>query len=110
MRRPWLAVLIAALPAAALAAALSPSTLLANASSYDGKSVTVSGTVSHFQTSNTMMGAVAGFQLCDTKCVVVIDQKNQSRSNGSTATVTGTFHVTFKGPKKTFQNAVVIGR
>jgi hypothetical protein len=24
--------------------------------------------------------------------------------------VTGTFHTTFKGPRKTFNNAVVIGR
>ena len=111
MRRVWLAVLLAALPAIALAAgALSPSTLAANPSSYDGKTVTVSGTVSHFQTSSTMMGTVAGFQLCDTKCIVVIDQKNTARTDGSSATVTGTFHVTFKGPHKTFSNAVVIGR
>ncbi len=56
------------------------------------------------------MGAVAGFQLCDSKCVVVIDKTNQSRSDGAAATVTGTFHVTFKGPRKTFSNAVVVGR
>ena len=110
MRQLWLATLIAALPATALAAGLSPSTIVASPSSYDGKSVTVSGTVKNFQTSNTMMGTVAGFQLCDTKCVVVIDQKNTPHTNGSSATVTGTFHVTFKGPKKTFSNAVVIGR
>lgn len=55
------------------------------------------------------MGTVAGFQLCDSKCVVVIDKTNQSRTNGSSATVTGTFHVSFSGPKKTFKNAVVVG-
>lgn len=43
------------------------------------------------------------------KCVVVIDKTNHARSNGATATVTGTFHGTFKGPRKTFSNAVVVG-
>ncbi|HKU81182.1 MAG TPA: hypothetical protein VJP76_03350 [Candidatus Tumulicola sp.] len=103
------AVLAAALPAAALAAALAPSAIVASPSTYDGQSVTVTGTVSNFQTSHTPMGTVAGFQLCDAKCVVVIDKTNQSRTDGSSATVTGTFHATFKGPRKTFTNAVVVG-
>jgi hypothetical protein len=92
-----------------LAAAVAPSAILANPSSYDGKTVTVTGTVAHFQTSSTPMGTVAGFQLCDSKCVVVIDKTNASHSNGASATVTGTFHVTFKGPRKTFTNAIVVG-
>jgi hypothetical protein len=100
----------AAVLAALVAGAISPSAIVANPSSYDGKTVTITGTISHFQTSSTPMGAVAGFQLCDSKCVVVIDKSNQSRSNGATATVTGTFHVTFKGPRKTFNNAIVISR
>lgn len=108
MRRLVLMALLAAAPALALAAALAPSALVANASSYDGKTVTVTGKVTSFQTSSSPMGPVAGFQLCDSKCVVVIDKTNQSRSNGATATVTGTFHVTFKGPRKTFSNAIVI--
>ena len=93
-----------------LAAAVAPSAILANPSSYDGKTVTVSGTVQHFQTSRTPMGTVAGFQLCDSKCVVVIDKTNQSHSDGAAATVTGTFHVTFKGPRKSFNNAIVVGK
>jgi len=95
----------------ALAAdALAPSAIVASPSTYDGKSVTVTGKVSDFQTSQTMMGTVAGYQLCDEKCVVVIDQTNQTQTNGSTATVTGTFHATFKAPRKTFTNAVVISK
>jgi len=93
-----------------LAGAIAPSAILANPSSYDGKTVTVTGTVAHFQTSSTPMGTVAGFQLCDSKCVVVIDKTNQAHGNGGSATVTGTFHVTFKGPRKTFNNAIVVGR
>ena len=109
MRRVCLTAIFGVLPAIALAAALGPSTIVASPSTYDGKTVTVTGKVSNFQTSKTMMGTVAGFQLCDSKCVVVIDKTNQSRTNGSSATVTGTFHVSFSGPKKTFKNAVVVG-
>ena len=108
MRRCIFALLFSAVPALALAATLAPSALVADPASYDGKAVTVAGTVSNFQTSNTMAGKVAGFQLCDSKCIVVIDKTNQAHSNGSTATVTGTFHVSFSGPRKTFKNAVVI--
>lgn len=110
MRHVALTLLLAAAPlVAAAAGALAPSAIVANPSSYDGKSVTVTGTVKSFQTSSTPMGTVAGFQLCDSKCVVVIDKTNQSRSNGASATVTGTFHASFKGPRKTFTNAIVIG-
>jgi hypothetical protein len=110
MRRIGLALAFAIAPIAVAAATLSPSTIVASPSSYDGKTVTITGKVGNFQTSSTMMGTVAGFQLCDSKCVVVIDQTNHAHSNGSTATITGTFHTTFKGPRKTFNNAVVIGR
>jgi hypothetical protein len=109
MRRLAITALLVLAPIAVAAAALAPSTIVASPSAYDGKSVTVTGKVSNFQTSSTPMGAVAGFQLCDSKCVVVIDKTNHSQSNGATATVTGTFHATFKGPRKTFTNAVVIG-
>lgn len=111
MRRILIAALLAAVPATTVAAAaIAPSTILANPSSYDGKSVTVTGKVAHFQTSSTPMGTVAGFQLCDSKCVVVIDKTNQAHSDGAGATVTGTFHVSFKGPRKTFTNAIVVGK
>jgi hypothetical protein len=111
MHRLALAALISVFPAVAVAAgALAPSAIVASPSTYDGKSVTVTGTVSHFQVANTAMGKVAGFELCDSKCVTVIDKTDTSRSNGATATVSGTFHTTFKGPRKTFTNAVVVGR
>lgn len=110
MRRFALAALVAAAPVlAAAAGTLAPSAIVANPSMYDGKNVTVTGKISNFQMSSTPMGQVAGFQLCDSKCVVVIDKTHQSRSDGASATVTGTFHVTFKGPRKTFNNAIVVG-
>ena len=92
----------------ALAAALAPSALLAGTSTYDGKTVTVTGTVSKYQTQKTAMGTVAGFQLCDSACVTVIDQTAATHANGSMATVSGTFETTFKGPMRTFHNVIVI--
>jgi len=102
MRQVLLATLIAV--------AITPSAIVSSPTTYDGKSVTVTGKVSNYQTSSTPMGPVAGFQLCDSKCVVVIDKTDQSRSDGATVTVSGRFHVTFKGPRKTFNNAIVISR
>lgn len=101
-------VLAGATTVAAAAAALAPSAIVASPSSYDGKTVTVTGKVSNFQVSSTLRGKVSGFQLCDSKCVVVIDEKNATHANGDKATVTGTFHTSFSGPRKTFSNAVVI--
>ena len=109
MRAFSFAAILAALPIAAAAAALAPSTIVANPSAYDGKSVTVTGKVTNYQVSSTPLGGkAAGFQLCDSKCVVVIDKTATSRSDGATATVTGTFHTSFKGPRRTFHNVVLI--
>ncbi len=102
------ALFVAGCAVAAIAADLTPSDILANPSNYEGKAVTVSGKVSNFQRTRTMMGTVAGFQLCDTKCIVVIDEKNAARTNGQQTTVSGTFYKTFKGRKRSFNNAVVV--
>ncbi|HEV3153966.1 MAG TPA: hypothetical protein VGZ02_09200 [Candidatus Baltobacteraceae bacterium] len=90
------------------AAVLTPSAILENPASYEGKDVTVSGTVSHLQVSKTLFKKVTGFQLCDTACIVVIDQTNASHKDGEQATVSGTFQTEFKGPKRTFKNVVLI--
>lgn len=101
-------ILAAAASAALLAAVLTPSQILSNPSSYEGQSVTVSGTISNIQVNKTMFRTVTGFQLCDAKCVVVIDEKNASHKNGEQATVSGTFQQSFKGPKRSFTNVVLI--
>jgi hypothetical protein len=98
--------LAAALPA--FAATLSPSAIIANPSSFDGTTVTVAGTVAQFQRTHTLMGTVSAYQLCDTKCIVVIDQKNGTQQDGAKATVSGTFHVQYKGPRRTFKNVVML--
>jgi hypothetical protein len=38
----------------------------------------------------------------------VIDETNASRKNGETATVSGTFQQSFKGPKRSFNNVVLV--
>jgi cytochrome c-type biogenesis protein CcmE len=103
-----LGAFVAAATAAAFAAALVPSTIVADPTTYNGKTVTVTGMVSNFQTSTTAAGNVVSFQLCDSKCVVVIDKTNHPESDGSQVTVTGTFHATLKGTPEAFTNAVVI--
>ena len=103
-----LAAFAAAMPLAAAAAPASPSAILENPAQYEGKQVEVSGTVSHLQVNKSMFKTVTGFQLCDSKCVVVIDQTNAARHDGETATVSGVFQSEFKGPKRTFKNVVLI--
>lgn len=97
----------AAVPA--FAAGQSPSSIVADPASFEGKTVTVSGKVAHFQNTKTPMGTVAAFQLCDSKCVVVIDETNASKyADGDTGTATGTFHQKFKGRMRSFDNVVLI--
>lgn len=110
MFRFFLAALLAALPVTATAyPTVAPSALVASSSTYDGQTVTVTGTVQNFMSKTTAMGHFSGYQLCDTKCINVIDKTNQQHSNGTTATVTGMFHASFKAPHKTWSNALLIG-
>jgi hypothetical protein len=98
--------LTVALPA--VAADLTPSAVVADPATYEGKSISVAGTVAKYQTSKTLMGTVAAFQLCDAKCVVVIDETGTAHKDGDTLTVSGTFQTTFKGPRRSFKNVVLI--
>jgi hypothetical protein len=110
MNRVFLAALFAALPIASVAATtLTPSTIVGTPATYDGQTVSVAGTVQKFKSRNTQMGQVGVFELCDAKCVHVIDKTNQSHTDGSSATISGTFHETFKTPKKTWNNVIIIG-
>ena len=110
-RLPTLAVAMlcasAALPAGA-ASELAPSKIVADPASFEGKSVSVTGTVAKYQTTKTMMGTIAAFQVCDAKCVVVIDETDTAHKDGDTITVAGTFQSSFKGRQRSFNNVVVI--
>lgn len=95
-------------PPAGAADEIAPSVIVASPADYEGKPVSVSGTVAKYQTNKTLMGSVAAYQLCDTKCIVVIDETNTSHKDGDKVTASGTFQSTFKGPKRSFTNVVVI--
>lgn len=109
MGRLLLSVALAALPIVAAAATVPPSVIVANPSLYDGKGATVTGTVSNFKTRDTAIGNFTRFQLCDTQCITVMDKTMQPHSNGTTVTVSGTFHASFQGPKKTLTDVLTIG-
>jgi hypothetical protein len=95
---------------AAFAASIAPSTLVADPAQYDGKSVSVTGTVKAYQHNSTPMGPVAGYQLCDPKCIVVIDKTNATHADGDKVTAAGVFHASFKAPQRTFTNAVIVSK
>jgi hypothetical protein len=109
MHRLFLAAMLAALPIAAVAATLAPSAIVANPSTYDGQNVTVAGTVSKFKTKQSAVGEFTRFELCDTKCILVVDKTAQAHTDGSSVTVSGTFHASYKGPKATMTNVVTVG-
>lgn len=109
MRRIFLAVVLAALPIAAVAATVAPSTVVASTSTYDGQSITLTGTVSNFETKKTAIGEYTKFDLCDTKCITVLDKTSQPHTNNASATVTGTFHASYKGPHKMWSDVLTIG-
>ena len=103
-------VAFVAIGAPAVASTMTPSQVAANASSLDGKTVAVSGKVAKFQRSSTLIGTFSAYQLCDSKCVIVIDQKNGTKVNGQIATATGTFHVQYNAPRRSFKNVVMISK
>lgn len=109
MRRFLLSIVFAGLPIALAAATLTPSLIVANPSMYNGKGVTVSGTVSNFRTKDTAIGNFTRFSLCDTQCIIVIDKTMQSHGDNTAVTVSGTFHVSYQGPKKAMTNVLTIG-
>lgn len=109
MRPIFLAVVLAALPIAAFAATVAPSTVVASTSTYDGQSITLTGTVSNFETKETAIGEYTRFNLCDTKRILVLDKASQPPTDNTSVTVTGTFHASYKGPHKMWSDVLTIG-
>jgi hypothetical protein len=111
MHRFFLAAFFAAFPIAAVATTtLTPSTVVGTPATYDGQTIMVAGTVQNIKTRNTeATGQITVFELCDTKCIHVVDKTSQTRSDNSSATVSGTFHASFKTPTKTRKNVLIIG-
>ena len=109
MQRYLLALALAALPIAAIAATIAPSAIVASPSTFDGQTVTVTGTVSDYKTHQSAAGEVARYNLCDSKCVIVIDRTAQAHADNSAATITGKFHASLQRPKSTLTNVITVG-
>lgn len=91
-----LVLLLAAGSASALAqTALSPAAVLAHGAQYDGKSITVAGTVAHVVHKTSHRGnAYTTFDLCSgTSCIHVFEYGNMTVTAGAASTQTGTYSV-----------------
>lgn len=90
------------------ATTLAPGDVLANGATYDGKTVAVAGTVSDFRSHVSHKGnAYATFELCaSSSCVHVFEWGTESRSEGRSLTVHGTFSVEKHVGRYTFYNEI----
>jgi hypothetical protein len=77
------------------------SAVIANPGAYDGKGVTVTGTVSRLRAASTQRSPYAVFSLCDADatCVRVFMNSHPNIADGKTATASGMFRTagTFLG-------------
>ncbi len=95
---------LASAPLLVHAADLTPSNLLANTQSYDGKSVSVQGTVQNFSRHTTPRGTISTYQVCDQQCVNVVDAKGSALTNGGNVNVDGTFHASLQEQRRTYSS------
>lgn len=87
-----------------------PSSLAASPTTFDGTTVSVSGTVKAPHTRKTRRGTALMYQLCDSACINVFQFGADATTvaEGSTASVTGTFHASF-GRVRQITNVLVVG-
>jgi cytochrome c-type biogenesis protein CcmE len=88
-----------------------PSAIVADPTTYDGQSVSVSGTAKAPKTRTTRRGQILTFQLCDTQCVNVVefgDAAAAGVTEGQSVSVTGSFHASF-GKMRHMENVVLVG-
>lgn len=90
------------------AQSVAPSALAADASTYDGEDVSVSGTVKNPGTRQTRRGTATTYQLCDSACINVIQFGSATVSDGSQVTVSGRFRASF-GRQRTITNVLIVG-
>jgi hypothetical protein len=95
-------------PIIARADNLSPSAIVSNAQSYNGKSVQVQGTVQDFSTRKTPRGTISTYKVCDQQCVAVVDSDGGTQTNGDSVTVSGTFHASLQARRQTYTNVILI--
>jgi hypothetical protein len=87
----------------------SPSALAGDPTTYDGQTVSVSGTAKDPHTRTMRHGGTAMmYQLCDTACIHVFQFGDSTVTDGASVIVTGTFHATFGRVKQT-SNVLLVG-
>lgn len=87
---------------------VTPSALASDAATYDGQSVSVSGTAKNPHTRKTRRGSAVMYDLCDTQCIHVFQFGNTSVTDGSAVTVTGMFRQSF-GRIRQISNVLLVG-
>jgi hypothetical protein len=88
---------------------LAPSAVVGAASTYDNKTVTVSGTVKNLKTKSTQRGTMNSYELCDTQCVNVVQFGTATVTEGSTQTVSGHFRASVSRNGMTMTNVIMAG-
>jgi hypothetical protein len=89
---------------------LAPSAVIAAAMTYDGQTVTVSGTVKNVQTKNSWRGGKTTlYQLCDSQCVNVVQHGSATLTEGQTQAVTGKFSALVEQGRFKVQNVITVG-
>jgi hypothetical protein len=84
------------------------SAIMATPAAYDGKAVTVTGTVSHLLMGSTPRTPFAMFALCDSDsaCVRVHISSHPGVTEGQSATVSGTFRTAGSFVGRQYTNAI----
>lgn len=88
---------------------LAPSAVVSAASTYDTKTVTVTGTAKNVKTRTGQRGPITSYQLCDTQCVNVVQFGTATVAEGSTQTVTGEFRASVSRGQMTMTNVIMAG-
>jgi hypothetical protein len=85
-----------------------PSAIAQSPSTYDGQSLSVSGTAKDPKTRKTRRGQLLTFQLCDSACINVVEFGDATVADGATVSLTGMFHETF-GRVRRMNNVLMVG-
>ena len=82
--------------------------ILANPATYDGKAVTVTGTVAHVYMAYTARTPFASFSLCDSDsaCITVYVASHPRVADGKSATATGTFRTAGTFTSRQYVNGI----
>jgi opacity protein-like surface antigen len=87
-----------------------PTALTGDPSTFDGQTVSVTGTAKAPKQRKTRRGTVLSYQLCDTACITVLQFNSDATvSEGSTVSVTGMFRATAGGRVRRLTNVLLVG-